>query len=130
MGVKMIITCAKPYGVVKGMLKKWKKIGIVSCNSCARACETGGKEKMEELANRLKSDGFDVVDMELVPMACNIDAVKKPEYHADYLVVLACDSGVFSIQSLFPNKIAIPALDTVGLGARDSQGNIFLMKKF
>jgi hypothetical protein len=126
----MIVTNAKPYGVVKGMLKKWKKIGIVSCNSCARACETGGKEKMEELATRLKQEGFDVADMELVPMACNVDAVKKPEYQADYLVALACDSGVCTLQSLFPNKIVVPALDTIGLGARDVEGNIFLMRKF
>src|SRR3989304_5047909 len=113
---RMIITSSKPYGVVRGMLKKWKKIGIVSCNSCARACETGGKEKMEELAERLKKDGFEVVDVELVPMACNIEAVKKPEYQADFLVVLACDSGVCTVQTLFPNKIVIPALDTIGLG--------------
>jgi hypothetical protein len=126
----MIVTSSRPYGVVRGMLKKWKKIGIVSCNSCARACETGGKEKMEELAARLKQDGFDVVDMEVIPMACNVDAVKKPEYHADFLVALACDSGVCTLQSLFPNKIVVPALDTIGLGARDVQGNIFLMKKF
>jgi hypothetical protein len=112
------------------MLKKWKKIGIVSCNSCARACETGGKEKMEELANRLKQDGFNVVDMEVVPMACNIDAVKKPQYVADMLVALACDSGVCTLQTLFPNKVVVSALDTIGLGARDVQGNIFLMKKF
>jgi hypothetical protein len=85
---------------------------------------------MEELANRLRQDGFNVVDTELIPMACNLDAVKKPEYHADYLVALACDSGVCSLQSLFPDKIVIAALDTVGLGARDAQGNIFLMKKF
>jgi hypothetical protein len=126
----MIVTSSKPYGVVRGMLKKWKKIGIVSCNSCARACETGGKEKMEELAQRLKTDGFDVVDMEVIPMACNVDAAKKPEYHADFLVALACDSGVCTLQTLFPNKIVVPALDTTGLGARDVQGNIFLMKKF
>jgi hypothetical protein len=126
----MIVTSCKPYGVIRGMLKKWKKIGIVSCNSCARACETGGKEKMEELAARLKQDGFDVVDMELVPMACNVDAVKKPEYKGDFLVALACDSGVCTLQSLFPNKIVVQALDTIGLGARDVQGNIFLMKKF
>ena len=125
----MIITSSKPYGVVKGMLKKWKKIGIVSCNSCARACETGGKEKMDQLAERLRQDGFDVVDSELLPMACNIDAAKKPNYQADYLVVLACDSGVFTLQSLFPNKVVVPALDTMGLGARDVQGNIFIMRK-
>lgn len=126
----MIVTSSKPYGVVRGMLKKWKKIGIISCNSCARACETGGKEKMEELAGRLKNDGFEVVDSELVPMACNIDLVKKPEYQADILVVLACDSGVCTIQSLFPAKMVVPGLDTMGLGARDRQGNIFIMKKF
>ncbi len=126
----MIVTSCKPYGVVRGMLKKWKKVGIVSCNSCARVCETGGKEKMEELANRLKADGFDVVDMEVVPMVCNVDAVKKPEYKADYLVALACDSGVLTLQSLFPNKMVVQALDTIGLGARDLQGNIFIMKKF
>jgi hypothetical protein len=68
--------------------------------------------------------------MELIPMACNIEAVKKPEYQADFLVVLACDSGVCTVQTLFPNKIVIPALDTIGIGARDVQGNIFLMKKF
>ena len=126
----MIVTSLKPYGIIRGMLRKWKTVGVVSCNSCARACETGGKEKMEELANRLRQDGFQVVDTELLPMACNIDAAKKPSYQADYLVVLACDSGVCTLQSLFPSKVAVSALDTIGLGARDVQGNIFLMRKF
>ncbi len=126
----MIITTSKPYGVIRGMLKKWKKVGIVSCNSCARVCETGGKEKMEELATRLKADGFDVVDVELVPMACAVDAVKRPDYKADYLIALACDSGVCTLQSLFPNKVIIQALETIGLGARDAQGNLFIMRKF
>ncbi|UCF45137.1 MAG: hypothetical protein JSW44_00395 [Candidatus Bathyarchaeota archaeon] len=126
----MIITSSKPYGVVKGLLRKWEKIGIVSCNSCARACETGGRARMEEIAERLRKDGFEVVDTVLVPMACNIDAVKKPDYQGDFLVVLACDSGVCALQLLFPNKKVIPALNTIGLGARDVQGNIFLMRKF
>ena len=125
----MIVTTSKPYGVVRGMLKKWKKIGIVSCNSCARACETGGKDKMEELAQRLKNDGFDVVDAALVPMACNIDVVERPNYTADMLVALACDSGVCTLQSLFPSKTVVAALDTIGIGARDMQGNIFIMKR-
>ena len=126
----MIVTSLKPYGMIRGMLRKWKTVGVVSCNSCARACETGGKEKMDELANRLRQDGFQVLDTELLPMACNIDAAKKPDYKADYLVVLACDSGVCTLQSLFPSKVVVPALDTIGIGARDVQGNIFLMRKF
>ena len=126
----MIVTSLKPYGVIKGLLKKWRKTGIVSCNSCARACETGGRKMMEELAERLKTDGFEIVDMNLVPMACNIDLAKKPEYEGDVLIILACDSGVFTFQTLFPAKKIVPALNTIGLGARDGRGNIFLMMKF
>jgi len=126
----LIVTELKPYGLVRGMLKKWKSVGVVSCNSCARVCETGGKVKLDEIANRLSQDGFKVVDTALLPMACNIESAKKPNYQADYLVVLACDSGVGTIQLLFPNKIIIPALDTIGLGARDAHGTIFLIKKF
>ncbi len=54
----MIITESKPFGIIKAQLKKEDKIGIVSCNSCARMCETGGKEAMKELADRLKKRGF------------------------------------------------------------------------
>jgi ferredoxin len=126
----MIVTSSKPYGIIKGMLKKWKKTGIVSCNSCARVCETGGRKKMEELAERLKMDGYDIVDTALVPMTCNLDLAKKPGYQADVLVVLDCDYGVYTLQTLFPSKKIVPALNTIGIGARDGQGNIFLMVKF
>jgi hypothetical protein len=126
----MIVTDIKPYGIIKGMLKKWKKIGIVSCNSCARVCETGGEKKMQELAERLKSDGYDVVNTALVPLACNLDLVKKPKLDADILVVLACDCGVNTIQDIYPSKKIVPALNTIGIGARDGRGNLYLMVKF
>ena len=104
----MIVTSSKPYGVIRGMLRKWRKNEIISCNSCARACETGGRKKMEELAERLKKDGYKIVDTNLVPMACNIDLVKKPDYEGDVLVILACDAGVYTYQALFPFKQIFP----------------------
>jgi hypothetical protein len=126
----MIVTEIKPYGIIKGMLKKWKKIGIVSCNSCARVCETGGQKVMDELAERLRKDGYDVVDTALVPLACNLDLVKRPKLDADILVILACDCGVNTIQDIFPGKKIVAALNTIGIGARDARGNLYLMVKF
>jgi len=126
----MIVTSCKPYGIIKGMLKKWKKTGVIACNVCARVCETGGKEKMEELAERLKVDGYNVVDTALIPMACNLDLAKKPDLTSDVLVVLACDSGVFTFAKIYPSKKVVAANNTLGVGARDGQGNIYLMKKF
>ncbi|MGD9131956.1 MAG: hypothetical protein PVH73_10360 [Candidatus Bathyarchaeota archaeon] len=126
----MIITNSKPYGVVKGMLKKWKTIGIISCNSCARVCETGGQKRMDELAERLKKDGYNVVNTAVVPLACNIELVKRPQLDADILVVLACDCGVSTVQEIFANKKVVAANDTIGIGARDGQGNLYVMVKF
>ena len=85
---------------------------------------------MDEIAERLKADGYDVVDTALIPMACNLDLVKKPQLTSDILVILACDSGVETFRQLFPTKKIVDALNTLGIGARDGQGNIFLMKKF
>lgn len=129
-GVDLIITATKPYGIIKGSLRKWKKTGLIACNSCARACETGGRNRMEQLSERLKRDGFDIIQSDLIPMACNIDLVRKPEYDAEDLLILACDAAVFTFQMLFPTKKIVAANDTIGYGARDGQGNIFLMKRF
>ena len=85
---------------------------------------------MYEMVERLKKDGFDVVDEDLIPMCCNIDLVKKPEYAGDTLIVLACDAGVYTLNKLLPDKKTVTALDTMGLGSRDGKGTIYLMKLF
>ena len=85
---------------------------------------------MEELAERLTKDGFEIVDTHVVPMACNVDLATKYDYESDVLIILACDAGVFTFQTLFPDKTIIPALNTLGLGARDGQGDIYVMVKF
>lgn len=126
----MIITESKPFGMIKAELKKEDKIGIVSCNSCVRICETGGKEAMKELADRLKKEGFNVVDMDLIGMACDFDQLKKDELKGDVTIVLACDAGVYNLKKLFPNRKIVRALDTVGLGAYDEKGDIILVKEF
>lgn len=85
---------------------------------------------MEQLAERLKKDGYNVVETNLIPMACNVDLAKKPDYQSDVIVVLACDAGVLTFQTFFPTKTIIAANDTVGFGARGLDGTIYPMKKF
>ncbi len=126
----MVITESRPYGVIKAQLKKSDKIGIVTCNTCTRVCETGGEKEMNELAKRLKEDGFNVVDTDVIPVACNIDQARKPKYEGDILIVLACEAGAYSLKKLFPNKKIIDAVNTIGISARDEEGNIFIVKKF
>ena len=125
----MIITKSKSYREIKKKLKKSDKIGIISCNACARMCDTGGEKKMDELAEKLKKQGFNVVDRDLIGIACDFDQLKKDELKGKTNIVLACDSGVYNLKKLFPKKKIIPALNTIGIGAYDHKGHITLVKK-
>ena len=126
----MIITGIKPYGLIKSKLSKKDQIGIISCNSCPKICETGGEKEMKKLARRLKKDGFNVVDMDLIGRACDFDLLKKDELHGTTTIVLACDAGAYNLHKLFPKRKIIIALNTIGLGAFDHKGNLTLVKKF
>ena len=45
------------------------------------------------------------------------------------IIVLACVSGFSTFQMIFPEKIIVSGLNTEGIGARDGDGNIFIMKR-
>jgi hypothetical protein len=126
----MIITKSLSYPEIKRNFKKNSKIGIVSCNACAKMCQTGGELKMEEIGLKLKKDGFNVIDSDLIGVACDFNQLKKGELHGDTTLVLACDSAVYNLRKLFPKRKIVPALKTLGIGAYDHKGHIFLVKKF
>lgn len=126
----MIVTQMKPFDIIKNNLMKGDKICLVSCNTCARKCETGGKEVMDELAARLKSDGYNVIGETLVGMPCGLKHLDEVILQGDTAVVLGCDASVKAISTLFPEVKVIPALDTVGLGAWDENGKVTIVRKF
>ncbi len=126
----MTITELKPYGMIKSQLKKSDKIGLVSCNACVKFCETGGEEKMIEMAERLKEDGFSVVDKDLVGVACDLEQVKKEVYDGEVIIAFCCDAGICNLNKIVGDKKVISALDTIGIGTRDKEGNLALVKEF
>lgn len=125
----MIITESKPIDVLKTMLDKQKRTGIVACNSHAAICNTGGRKRLVEMAERLKKDGYNVVQTDLISMPCSIDFVVDG-IDVDEFLILGCDAAVKSFQMLFPSKKVVPGLETIGLGARDAQGRIIVLKDF
>ena len=57
----MIGTARKPIEEVMGALEAFRKIGVVGCDGCAKACATGGTAQVEEMVKTLTEHGKEVV---------------------------------------------------------------------
>ena len=125
----MIITKPLPYSKIVSQLKKSDKIGIISCNACARLCNTGGEKEMKKLASKLKKQGYNIVDMDLIGTPCNYDLLNKSQLHGNVQIVMACDAGVYNLKKLFPKHKIISANKTLGIGAHEGGKKITLVKK-
>ncbi|MBS3108166.1 hypothetical protein J4468_04605 [Candidatus Woesearchaeota archaeon] len=125
----MILTKLVPYNDIKKQLDKKNKIGIVSCNSCAKICGTGGEKEMVKLSERLKKEKYSVVDTDLIGAPCMINQLKKDELKGDTTIVLACVSGIYNLKKIFPKKKIIPGLKTIGLAAIDKNNKPRLIKR-
>jgi hypothetical protein len=125
----MILTKLVDYKKITKQLNKNDKIGIVSCNYCARMCGTGGEKELNILEEKLKKDNYNVVDMDLIGAPCMMNQLKKDELHGDTTIVLACVSGVYNLKKLFPNKKIISGLETIGLAAVNKNNKPILVKK-
>ena len=132
----MIITEKKPFGLIKAALNnvRARKILIVSCDMCARICETGGSKGAIELKERLEKEGYKVDKILIFGPLCNERIVKSfladKKIESDTIIVLACDAGAFCIKKLFPKKNIINALDTKALGVTGENGEIYAIRNF
>ena len=129
--VKMTsIVEAKPYGLIKSQLEKSDEISISLCKTCPSFMDIG-EEEMNQLAERLKKDGFNVIGMGATPIACSFPVVVKTQKNlrGNTIVVLGCDAHVYNLKRCFPHRKIIPALTTLGLGAIDGDGSLHVVKR-
>jgi len=126
----MIVTEMKPLVAIKKEITFDDKICLVSCNTCARKCETGGMKGMYDLARMLKDDGYMVVGQTLVGMPCGLKQLDEVIIGGNVAIVLGCDASVHALRTLYPEIKIVPALNTVVLGSWDGSGHVKLIRRF
>ncbi len=106
-----IITTKKPFEEVLSTLKNSKKITIVSCGSCAAMCQTGGTEGAEEMAQKLKEQGFEITNVIVPEEVCDnrvmmkdIRKIEEDLNNTDAILTLSCGLGVASISEVLSKK--------------------------
>ncbi|HUT35718.1 MAG TPA: methylenetetrahydrofolate reductase C-terminal domain-containing protein [Planctomycetota bacterium] len=115
----MLVTEEKPIKEILGALEADKKLFVVGCAGCPEGWETGGPQKVAELADKLRAGGKEVVGTTMIDFLCNkalvglrlgrcIEALKA----ADAVLVVSCGIGVQATAAMV-DKPCHPALNTI-----------------
>jgi ferredoxin len=123
----MIITKKKPFDEIKQLIPSGS-VYIFGCSECATLCKTGGAEEVQQMKQRLESEGYTVTGTYVLDPACHKKKSRlllREEMgiiqETDHLLVLACGDGMQVVASLFPEKHVVSGTDTLFLGAEDKR---------
>lgn len=120
----MIVTRSKPIEEIMDQIDQImdQKICVIGCSLCAGKLKTGGEPEVKNMIRQLQDKRVNVIDGVVLKHACSIESweslIKEQPVisDAEVLLVMSCGIGV-SLLGRLCDKIVIPALDTVSLGA-------------
>ena len=122
------ITRQKSLDDVEQQIEGLERVYIIGCGTCATMTNTGGREQVLDMKERLQELGKTVTGWTVIPTACdemteaslqeNNGAIQS----ADCLLVMSCALGVQKVGT-YNGKPVIPALDTLFIGVEDEPGH-------
>ena len=123
----MIITGRnRDYKEVADSLKA-KRVLLFTCNTCIRLCgNIGGRKAAEDLSEKLKGDGIDVIEVIDVSAACIAKKIRgkltqSKVKASDVILALTWPLGASSIAAVSGVDVFNP-LETIGVGYLDEDG--------
>ena len=114
----MIVTQKKPIEELMAMLGSAKTVCIVGCNSCAKACQTGGEKEVADLKKYLEAHGKKVLGTAMSDYCCmnlTTRTVMKIAAKPDAFVCMACGDGT-QVVAKFAGVPTYPSNNTMFLG--------------
>ena len=95
-----------------------------TCNTCARLCGVGGKERAERAAAELRERGYDVVGTASTSAAClmsNARRLSEESPERDAVLALCCSIGAECAGRATGKEVSNP-VRTLGCGYLDEDG--------
>ena len=117
-------TRALKLDVIKEHLdKNADTITLISCNTCVRLAKTGGRQKMAQLAEKLREEGYQVRDGFLVTVPCWDHCMENVKIQPDIntIIVLGCSCAYANIKTHFPDRKIVSAIMDRGTVVQDPQ---------
>ena len=121
----MHATIQKPIDEISKYLRPGEGVFVIGCDNCAAKCHSGGVPETEEMAERLKKGGVNIIGW-CVPQPSGVSLCKlantkrvlQEEYGeqvkaADSFLVLACGQGFHTVMDATDGGMVHPGCDTI-----------------
>lgn len=120
----MHATIQKSLDEIINFFEEGEKVFVVGCGNCAEKCRSGGQQETEQMAQRLKAKGINVVGAAAtesgkslckLSLAKNLLTVEHKEQaeRADSFLVLACGQGIHTVIDATDGAKIHPGCDTI-----------------
>jgi len=113
------------------MLELFRRIFVMGCGKCATLCQTGGEEKVKEIAEKLREMGKEITGTVVVDTPCDARILRRDTLKvrraiekSDAILCMMCGAGVQNVVGHF-GKISVPALNTKFLGVTERIGEFY-----
>jgi ferredoxin len=129
----MHATIQKKMDDILTYLEPEEKVFVVGCGNCADKCKSGGPAETEEMAQRLKKKGVNVIGYSSTPAGvglCSLPMCRKmikeenadETSAADSFLVLACGQGIHTVIDATDGGAVHPGCDTIFGGETEQPG--------
>ena len=113
----------RDYGNLVGDLRG-RSVLVWTCDTCARFCGIGGRDRAADLASRLSSDGIAVAGVVRSSACCFMRKAREMAASAegyDIVLALCCDMGARNASEATGREVLNPVV-TFGTGYIDRDG--------
>ncbi|MDL1978198.1 MAG: methylenetetrahydrofolate reductase C-terminal domain-containing protein, partial [Deltaproteobacteria bacterium] len=126
----MIVAQQKDFDEIKEMIRGYKRLLVLGCQTCVAISFAGGKHEVEIMASMIRIDRkMTEQDVEIredtIVRQCDfefMDPIKDQVADADAVLSLACGVGVQTMAERFPDKVILPGLNTGFMGMTEKLG--------
>ena len=123
----MIVAEQKPIEEIMAMIPAVNHLLVLGCDTCVTVCLAGGEKEVKVLsaAIRLSNKGIAKVSEASIERQCDrefLSEIAEMARGADAILSMACGAGIQMLADEFPDKIVLPAVNTLFMGSNENAG--------
>jgi ferredoxin len=123
----MIVAEQKPIEEIMAMIPPVDNLLVLGCDTCVAVCLAGGEKEVKVLSAAIRMSGKAAggVKGATIERQCDREffgEITEAVQGAGAILSMACGAGIQMLADAFPDKIVLPAVNTLFMGSNEDAG--------